>query len=85
MDSFFFRPELIGYEKAVQLALENVCRMPEESRTPMKALGRIASRSVNAIVNLPSEDSSMKDHLISHFQDVGTEKSSGADFSGRVV
>ncbi len=61
MNSYENRKGLIGYEQALSLAFENVRPMPEELCAIIDALGRVVSRDVKAVVNLPSRDSSLKD------------------------
>ncbi len=61
MNSFENRPGLIGYKQALQLSLDHVRVMPEETCLTMESLGRVASREIKAVVNLPSNNSSLKD------------------------
>jgi len=51
----------IGYEQALGLALENVSPLGEEIIPIERAVGRIISRSVPALVDSPSVDASFKD------------------------
>ncbi len=61
MNSFEQRQGLVGYEKALQLSLDNVTALPEETCSAVEALGRIAASEIRAAVNMPSADSSLKD------------------------
>ena len=51
----------IGYEQALGLALENVSPLGQETIPIDRAVGRIISRSVSALVDSPSVHASFKD------------------------
>lgn len=80
MNSFVYRPELIGYEKAIELALGNVSPLSKELCSCSEALGRVSWSAVRANNNLPSADSSLKDGYAVKSSDLKTANDSAPVF-----
>lgn len=52
---------LIGFDRALRLAMENVFRLPGQWSPAVGAVGRVAAEEVRACVDSPSIDASYKD------------------------
>ena len=76
MDQSRFEQNFIGFEEALNLALDSVTLLPEERCSTVDSLGRIASRDIMAIVDSPSVDSSMKDGYAVVSSDISAATSS---------